>query len=148
MPDLTDIKNPPTGKESKSLVIQFSNSERSITLPFEELSDGEKCFMICALVLASNDAYGPVLCFWDEPDNYLALAEVSQFVIGLRKGFETGGQLIVTSHNPEAIRSFSDENTFILHRRSHLEPAVLRPLSEIAVPGNLIDALVVGDVEP
>jgi hypothetical protein len=26
------------------------------------------------LVLAANDAYGPVLCFWDEPDNFLALS--------------------------------------------------------------------------
>ena len=34
-----------------------------MSLPFGDLSDGEKCFMICALVLAANHAYGPVYLF-------------------------------------------------------------------------------------
>jgi hypothetical protein len=148
MPDLKDIKNPVIGKDSRSLVIQFSNNQASLSLPFEDLSDGEKCFMICALVLAANDAYGPVLCFWDEPDNYLALDEVGHFVLALRKAFQSGGQFIATSHNPEAIRRFSEENTLYLHRRSHLEPTLVRPLSEIQVSGDLINALIRGDVQP
>jgi hypothetical protein len=148
MPDLKDIKNPSVGTDYRSLVIQFSNEHGSISLPFEDLSDGEKCFMICGLVLAANDAYGPVLCFWDEPDNYLALSEVGHFVLALRRAFQSGGQFIATSHNPEAIRRFSDENTLVLHRKNHLEPTVIRPLSEMQVKGDLVSALVRGDVEP
>jgi predicted ATPase len=148
MPDLKDIKNPLVGKDSRSLVIQFSNDHGSVTLPFEDLSDGEKCFMICALVLAANDAYGPLHCFWDEPDNYLAPSEVGHFVLALRRAFQSGGQFIATSHNPEAIRSFSDENTLILHRKSHLEPTLVRPLDDLHLSGDLVDALVRGDVEP
>ena len=72
--------------------------------------------MICALVLAANDAYGPVLCFWDEPDNYLRRDEVGHFVLALRKAFQSGGQFIATSHNTEAIRRFSDENTLSLQK--------------------------------
>ena len=104
--------------------------------------------MICALVLAANRAYGPLFCFWDEPDNYLDLSEVGQFVLALRKAFQSGGQFIATSHNPEAIRRFSDENTLYLYRKSHLEPTIVRPLNELQVSGNLVDALVRGDVEP
>jgi ABC-type Mn2+/Zn2+ transport system ATPase subunit len=148
MPDLKDIKNPSVGKDSRSLVVQFSNEQGSVNLPFEDLSDGEKCFMICALVLAANDAYGPVLCFWDEPDNFLALSEVSHFVSALRKAFQSGGQFIATSHNSEAIRRFSDENTLVLYRNSHLEPTIVRPLHEIEVSGDLVGALIRGDVEP
>ncbi len=147
MPDLKDIKNPTTGKDSRSLVIQFSTDQGNVTLPFEDLSDGEKCFMVCALVLAANDAYGPVLCFWDEPDNFLALSEVKQFILALRKAFQLGGQFIATSHNSEAIRSFSDENTLVLYRENHLEPTRVRSLGEINVGGDLISALVRGDVE-
>jgi DNA-binding SARP family transcriptional activator len=103
-------------------------------------------------VLAANDAYGPLLCFWDEPDNYLALSEVRQFVLALRKAFQFGGQFIATSHHPEAIRSFSDENTLVLSRRSHLEPTIVRPLKEVRArgdfSGDLVGALVRGDVEP
>jgi len=148
MPDLIDIKNPMIGKDSRNLVVQFANGEGSVSIPFEDLSDGEKCFMICAMVLAANHAYGPLLCFWDEPDNYLALDEVGHFVMALRKAFQLGGQFIATSHNPEAIRRFSDENTLVLYRHNHLEPTIIRPLSELQVSGDLINALIRGDVEP
>lgn len=146
MPDFKDIKNPVIGKDSRSLVIQFSNDQGSMTLPFEDLSDGEKCFMICAVVLAANEAYGPVLCFWDEPDNYLALDEVGHFVLALRKSFQSGGQFIATSHNPEAIRRFSEENTLLLFRRSHLEPTMVRRVEQLKVHGDLVGALIRGDV--
>lgn len=148
MPDLKDIKNPLVGKDTRTLSVQFSSGQGSLTLPFDDLSDGEKCFMICALVLAANETYGPLLCFWDEPDNYLAPSEVGHFVLALRKAFQSGGQFIATSHNPEAIRSFSDENTLLLYRKSHLEPTVVRRLDELEVHGDLVGALIRGDVEP
>jgi predicted ATPase len=147
MPDLKDIRNPLIGKDSRSLIVQFANDQGSLSLPFEDLSDGEKCFMISALVIAANNAYGPLLCFWDEPDNHLALDEVGHFVMALRKTFQSGGgQFIATSHNEEAIRRFSDENTLVLQRRNHLEPTIIRPLSEMQVSGDLINALIRGDV--
>ena len=146
MPDLKDIKNPVIGKDSRSLVVQFSTDTGSLSVPFEDLSDGEKCFMISALVLTANHAYGPLLCFWDEPDTYLALDEVGHFVLALRNAFQSGGQFIATSHHPEAIRSFSDETTLVLYRKNHLEPTVVRPLNELHINGDLVGALVRGDV--
>jgi predicted ATPase len=148
MPDLRDIKNPEVGKDARSLVVQFSNDQGSVNIAFEDLSDGEKCFMVCALVLAANRAYGPVFCFWDEPDNYLSISEVGHFVLALRKAFQSGGQFIATSHNPEAIRRFSDENTLVLYRKNHLEPTLVRPLKELQVNGDLVGAMVRGDLEP
>jgi predicted ATPase len=145
MPDFQDIRRPTS---SERLVVRFSNELGVMEVPFEDLSDGEKCFMICALVLAANDAYGPLLCFWDEPDNYLALDEVGHLVLALRRAFQSGGQFIATSHNPEAIRKFSDENTLVLQRRSHLEPTIVRRLSELQVSGDLVGALIRGDLEP
>lgn len=148
MPDFMDITNPQIGKDSRTLVVQFRNGQGTMTVPFEDLSNGEKCFMICALVLAANEADSPLLCFWDEPDNYLALSEVGHFVVALRKAFQAGGQFIATSHNPEAIRRFSNENTLYLHRKSHLEPTIARRLDELQVAGDLVAALVRGDLEP
>jgi energy-coupling factor transporter ATP-binding protein EcfA2 len=147
MPDLKDIKNPVVGSDTRSLVVQFSSEQGSVNLPFGDLSDGEKCFMICALVLAANHTLGPWVCFWDEPDNYLAPSEVGHFVMALRTAFQSGGQFIATSNNPEAIRRFSEENTLLLHRNSHLEPTIVRRIDEVQVSGDLADALVRGDVE-
>jgi predicted ATPase len=146
MPDLQDIRNISTGNDSKSLIMYFSSEHGTTELPFRYLSDGEKCYMICALVLAAHSAYGPLFCFWDEPDNHLALSEVGHFIMTLRKAFKNGGQLIATSHNPEAIRQFSDENTLVLDRRSHLEPTIVRRISEIQLTGDTVGAMIRGDL--
>ena len=146
MPDLSDIQNPLIGKDSRSLVLQFSTETSSIRVPFEDLSDGEKCFMVCGLVLAAAKRYGPLVCFWDEPDNYLALSEVGHFVLALRRAFQSDGQFIATSHNPEAIRSFSEENTLVLYRNSHLEPTVVRRRGDIELKGDFVDALIRGEL--
>jgi hypothetical protein len=148
MPDLKDIKNPLTGTDSRSLIVQFSNGQGNLSLPFEDLSDGEKCFIIWALVLGASEVYGPVFCFWDEPDNYLAPSEVGHFVLALRKALQSGGQFIATSHNLEAIRRFSEENTLVLYRSNHLEPTIVRPLDEFHVNGDLAGVLVRGDLVP
>jgi predicted ATPase len=148
MPDFSDIRSPLTGTGPRKLIARFVNDRGSVEIPFGDLSDGEKCFMICSLVHASAKAYGPVFCFWDEPDNYLAISEVGDFVIALRRTFQSAGQFVATSHNSEAIRCFSHENTLLLYRNSHLEPTIVRPVSELQVNGNLVSALIRDDVEP
>jgi predicted ATPase len=146
--DFQAIKNPIIGADTRSLTVQFRNDEGSVSLPFRALSDGEKCFFICALVLAASEAYGPLFCFWDEPDSHLAIEEVGHFVTALRRCFEGHGQFLMTSHHSEAIRHFSDETTLVLFRRSHLEPTRVSTVEEIGVKGDLINALLLGDVEP
>jgi len=146
MPDIQDIQNEPIGKDAKSMIVQFEANNQTLSLDFKDLSDGEKCFFLCAVVLAANKYYSP-FCFWDEPDNYLSLSEVGHFITTLRRSFKNSGQILVTSHNEEAIRKFSNENTFVLDRKSHLEPTLIRLLSDKPVKGDLISALISGDIE-
>ena len=148
MPDFREIRKTVNDGGARLLEVRFSDGKAAVSIPFADLSDGEKSFMICALVLAANDAYGPFLCFWDEPDKFLALPEVGHFIIALRKCFNQGGQFIATSHNPEAIRRFSPENTLLLHRKSHLEPTIVRRLEDLEINGDLVNALIRGEVEP
>ncbi|MBE9248323.1 AAA family ATPase [Dolichospermum sp. LEGE 00240] len=147
MPDFQDFVNEIIGKDLKSLVVRFEKNKATLNVDFQDLSDGEKCFFLCAVVLAANKFYGPIFCFWDEPDNYLSLSVVGDFIMSLRRSFKDNGQIVVTSHNPEAIREFSYENTFFLDRKSHLEPTLIRSLSDINTTGDLINALICGDIE-
>ncbi len=151
MPDLQDIKNPVVARESRTLNVIFKNDQGALTIPFGGLSDGEKCFMIYALVIAANDAYGPIVCFWDEPDNFVGPAEVGPSIVALRRAFRDQGQLLVTSHNPEAVRRFSDENTFVLFRKSHLEPTLISSVEDLRksgdINGSFVNALTRGDIE-
>lgn len=146
MPDIKELRNEPSGKDSKRMLVQFATETAKLSLSFDDLSDGEKCFFLCAVVLAANKAYGPLFCFWDEPDNFLSLSEVGQFVLQLRRAFNTGGQILVTSHNEEAIRKFSGDNTWVMDRKSHLEPTLIRLLADLPKPADLIGALICGDV--
>jgi len=147
MPDIQDFLNEPIGKDAKSMIVRFEANNLTLSVDFKDLSDGEKCFFICAVVLASNKYYGPLFCFWDEPDNYLSLSEVGHFVVSLRRSFRNNGQLLATSHNDEAIRKFSDENTFVLDRKSHLEPTLIRLLRDTSVKGDLVDTLIRGGIQ-
>ena len=150
IPDIQDIQNEVVSKDSKSLSVSFEANQATMRVYFEDLSDGEKCFFICAVVLAANKFYGPLFCFWDEPDNYLALHEVGHFIIALRRVFKGGSQIFMTSHNPEAIRKFSDENTLVLFRDSHLEPTRSKLLADFVtsgvLQGDLVNALILGDI--
>lgn len=146
MPDVGEFRNDPTGKDAKSMNVHFEANNADLIVNFNDLSDGEKCFFLCAVVLAANKHYGPLFCFWDEPDNYLSLSEVGHFVLELRRSFQNGGQIVVSSHNEESIRKFSEENTWVLDRKSHLEPTLIKLLEEIPVHGDLINELICGDV--
>jgi ABC-type Mn2+/Zn2+ transport system ATPase subunit len=147
MPDIQDFLNEQSGRDAKNMIVRFESNNATLSVDFEDLSDGEKCFFLCAIVLAANKYYGPLFCFWDEPDNYLSLSEVGHFVMSLRRAFKNSGQILITSHNEEAIRKFSDENTFVLDRKSHLEPTLIRRLSDLSFTGDLINSLISGDIE-
>jgi predicted ATPase len=149
MPDMQDFLNEHIGKDAKNMIVRFNeNNTATLCIDFKNLSDGEKCFFICAALLAANKFYSPLFCFWDEPDSYLSLAEVGHFITELRRTFEGGtSQILMTSHNPEAIRKFSSENTFFLDRKSHLEPTLIKRLSDLRLDGDLIDTLICGDLE-
>ncbi len=148
IPDFSSIENVRRGKEGGSqLIVTFDQPKPQRTLPldFDVLSDGEKCVLLSAYIAAANAVRSPtdppVVCVWDEPDSHLSLSEVGHFITSMRKMANRGGQFIATTHHPETIRKFSDENTFVLSRKSHLEPAVVKPLSAYSYTGDLIHAL-------
>ncbi|MBX9681687.1 MAG: AAA family ATPase [Gemmataceae bacterium] len=147
IPDFDSFGYIPRGERGKQLTVTFRSPENAASLPleFRQLSDGEKCLLLSAVVIASN-ADQPVFCFWDEPDNHLSLSEVGHFITALRKMIHRNGQFIATSHHPETIRRFSSDSTIVFSRKSHLEPTSVQLLSEKSVSGDLIHALLRDEV--
>jgi len=144
IPDFSSIENVERGESGTQLIVRFErqNPQRSLSVEFKALSDGEKCYFLSAYIIASNTVGSPVFCMWDEPDTHLSLSEVGQFITGLRKMTNRSGQFIATTHHPETVRKFSDETTIVLTRKSHLDPTVVRPLAAITYGGDLINALI------
>lgn len=151
MPDLELFRFEKLGRDTRLLLVRFKSDASHAELPFATLSDGEKSFFLWATLLAYQRWKGGFLTFWDEPDNYLALSEIQDFVVALkRNALKHGGQLIATSHNAQAASCFTTESTWVLQRRSHLEPTTLRNLSEVESQqkhqSSVIDRLISGEL--
>ncbi len=143
IPDFSSIENVERGESGTQLIVKFEEGDRprGLAVEFKALSDGEKCLFLGAYIIAGNSVGSSVFCMWDEPDNHLSLSEVGQFITGLRKLTKQSFQFIATTHHPETVRKFSDESTFVLTRRSHLDPTIARPLADFSYKGDLINAL-------
>lgn len=131
MPDLREFSNKQITDGTRVLQVRFGNEGSVLTANFQQLSDGEKCMFLGAVMLPAQRAYGDFFAFWDEPDNYLALPEVEHFIRFLRKNFNNGSQIWMTSHHEETINCFSHENTLLLRRKNHASPVELRPINEL-----------------
>lgn len=158
IPDLAALRFERLGRDARALIIQFSGAAGSMELPVSALSDGEKCFFISAVLLAANQQAGPLFAFWDEPDNNIAPHEINQLMVALKRNFfHNKGQLIASSHNPQAIQCFSDDSIWVMGRRTHLEPAQIRCLDELQTGAEknadtpqptLLQRLIDGDIDP
>jgi ABC-type cobalamin/Fe3+-siderophores transport system ATPase subunit len=111
IPDFSSIENIERGERGTQLIVKFEqqNPQRSLSVEFKALADGEKCFFLSAYIIAANTVGPPIFCMWDEPDSHLSLSEVGQFITALRKMTNRSGQLVATTHHPETVRKFSDE---------------------------------------
>jgi len=143
IPDFSSIENFERGESGNQLIVRFEqrNPDRNLAVEFKRLSVGEKCFFLSAYMGASNAFGPPIVCFRDEPDNHLSLSEVGHFITSLRKMVNKRGQFIATSHHPETLRKFSQDNTLVLTRKSHPDPTVVGPLSDDEYSGDLVNAL-------
>lgn len=124
MEDFTTIDLVKVGEKAKRLDIVFDKTKCRVR--FSQLSDGEKKFILHAVVLAICASNENTFVFWDEPDNYLANAEIQAFVRMLRQHTNMYGQSIITSHNKQTAICFSKESTLLLTRRSHIDPSEVR----------------------
>jgi predicted ATPase len=149
MPDLAQFRFERLGRDERALMVKFAAGQSEFELPFERLSDGEKCFFLAAILLAANRWDGPLIAFWDEPDNFVAPHETASFVVALKRSFaKHGGQWIATSHNVQTVLNFAMDATWVVARASHLEPTRTRCVEEIDLgDSDLVNRMVSGDLD-
>ncbi|USA45918.1 AAA family ATPase [Acinetobacter sp. C26M] len=151
MPDFELFKFENLGKNSKELSFSFrTDSAKNLSLNFSQLSDGEKIYLLAATLIAKLSAKQPILCLWDEPNNFISLIELNHFIMSFRKAFENDpnkSQIIMSTHAPQVITEFSSNNTFIFHRDNHFTSTQLELLSnkEYLSP-TLVDAIENGEI--
>ena len=88
----------------------------SFQLSFQELSDGQRALIALYTLLHMTKNQTITLCL-DEPDNFVALAEIQPLIFEFCDATEEKGpQVIFASHHPEIIDHPGIEKRLLLHR--------------------------------
>lgn len=153
IPDFVGLAKSDTTRSGSTLGVRFKSDRPDgyVQMSFSHLSDGEKCQCVAGAVVANNALENNFTCFWDEPDNYITTSEIDCLLPALCHSFVKRGQLIVTSHSREAIKTFGEDEVVCLRRDGHIYP--VRPPVTVRelraggqISGSLDEALLNGDV--
>ena len=111
------IRMEKVGTEARALMVAFQGERGRYELRFDELSDGQRALIaLYALVHLAGDQD---VLFLDEPDNYLALAEIQPWLMAIADACGTRPrQAILCSHHPEMLDYLGGDAGVLLRRES------------------------------
>lgn len=135
------------GDMEKILYFEYEHNGKKCSYKIEELSDGEKMlFKLYFLTVMYYNEDCPL--FLDEPDNYISLMEVGQFVQYVQDKSDSNKQCIFISHHPNVIDNLAASNGIWLERHYYGATTISNPpeadcgltYSEIIMNGGLDEA--------
>jgi predicted ATPase len=102
-----------------------SPNGKTVDLPFSDLSEGHRCLIALYVLLYCAVEKDRTLLI-DEPDNFIALAEIQPWLMKLLDRVDaTGGQVILISHHPELLDQLAGQGGVLLDRPNGAEARVL-----------------------
>jgi predicted ATPase len=130
------IRMEKVGLDTRALMIMFDQFNERYELRLDEISDGQRALIaLYSLIrLAAGQGYTLLL---DEPDNYVALAEIQPWLIALSDacGAEVP-QAVLCSHHPELIDYLGGDCGLMLKRESS-GATIIFPANKLVVEGGL-----------
>ena len=102
-----------------------SPNGKTVDLPFSDLSEGQRCLIaLYVLLYCAVDKERTLLI--DEPDNFIALAEIQPWLMKLLDRVdEQSAQVILVSHHPELLDQLAGQGGVLLDRPGGGETRVL-----------------------
>lgn len=116
--DFANIRLERVGTDARALMLMFRRGENANANPYElrmdELSDGQRALLAIYALIHLNAHQGTAI-FLDEPDNYVALAELQPWLMTLSDACgDSLPQVLICSHHPELIDYLAPENGLLL----------------------------------
>jgi energy-coupling factor transporter ATP-binding protein EcfA2 len=108
-----DLKD--AGLNTRVLQVAARVDGKPVQYSFSELSDGQRALVGLYALLHCSPGHESMLCI-DEPDNFVALAEIQPWLSLLLDSQETGLQLLVASHHPELLNQLATRKGIVLDR--------------------------------
>jgi energy-coupling factor transporter ATP-binding protein EcfA2 len=98
---------------------------KTVNLPFSHLSEGQRALIALYVLLYCAVGEDRTLLI-DEPDNFIALAEIQPWLVKLLDRVdEQNAQVILVSHHPELLDQLADQGGVLLDRPNGGETRVL-----------------------
>ena len=105
-----------TGTDTRTMQIAWVHGEQAYTLGFDEISDGQRMLIVLYGLIHLAGEQGFTL-FLDEPDNYVALAEIQPWLMALVDACgQSQRQAVLCSHHPELIDYLGGDRGVLLER--------------------------------
>jgi predicted ATPase len=101
-----------------------SSNGKTVDLPFSDLSEGQRVLIALYVLLYCAVTEDRTLLI-DEPDNFIALAEIQPWLMKLLDRVdEQNAQVILASHHPELLDQLADQGGVLLDRPDGRETRV------------------------
>jgi predicted ATPase len=98
---------------------------KTVDLPFSDLSEGQRTLIALYVLLYCAVGEDRTLLI-DEPDNFIALAEIQPWLMKLLDRVdERNAQVILVSHHPELLDQLADQGGVLFDRPDGRETRVL-----------------------
>ena len=113
---LDQIRLQQTGLNRRALMIRFDGAGNRFELPLNEISDGQRALIALYALIRLSSGLGYTL-FLDEPENYVALAEIQPWLMELADQCgDSIPQAVICTHHPEVIDYLGAEHGVCLLR--------------------------------
>lgn len=119
IPGLQEIALSSAGINGKFLQLSCSVNGTTYPLNLHEISDGQRCLLILYAIVRTLADHASLLVF-DEPDNFVAAAEIQPWLSELRECVSASqrGTLLVISHHPEVIDYLAPDQLLHIRREA------------------------------
>jgi predicted ATPase len=117
IPGLASIRLDQLGRGARVMTLECQVGGKKFPLFVDELSDGQRALLVLYTVLHALGQRASLLVF-DEPDNFVAEAEIQPWLSLLRdRVVDTGkGTLLVISHHPQVVDYLAADQAFLVWR--------------------------------
>lgn len=116
LPGFEALNFEPAGPNRWLLRADFRGNGQKLMLRFRELSDGQRALILLYSVLYFLLQEGRTV-FMDEPDNFVALAEIQPWLLSATDVVDGGsGQLVLLSHHPKIFDQWAVSHGLVTER--------------------------------
>ncbi|MGH7813964.1 MAG: AAA family ATPase [Candidatus Binataceae bacterium] len=131
LPGLEALDAKEAGLDVRVLQAAMRTNGKTVLLPFADLSEGQRALIALYILLHCAISKDRALLI-DEPDNFIALAEIQPWLMKLLDRVdESNSQVILVSHHPELLDQLASQGGVLFDRPDGRETRVIPFL-----PGN------------